>query len=257
MDHMMKNVKRVITVIIVILLLLINIHLIIQRVSLAKNFIYINNTEQRTNAFVKYFIPIIRSVNTGYQETHQDIANLQYKYQRLGKLSHQDRQYMEYMFTDYYQFNPKNPKHWQILLNRTNRIPPSILLAKAIYQTNSGKSPMLAKTRNAFGVLCYKAGCGLQVTVSNNKQLYTNPQLTKCNTTEQCLVEYFYALARNPYYQDFRARIKKLRKKKQLTVYRLLGCGKNEKPLQSFPHAQQLCQIIRQYHLTKYDKMVN
>ncbi len=255
----MKNIRQRVTnslvLIITSVLLAVNIHVIIARFPHAQEFSEINNTNLRTHAFIAYLTPMIRVINKATLKNKRSLAKLHRKYQQQGVISYEDYLHTNYTFQSVKSFNPKERQQWRILLKRTDAIPVSVVLAEAIFQSNSGKDPMLIKSRNVFNGLCYRAACGMHLPNLKAKFPLSNPQLTKYNSIRQGISAYFRAVNRSPYYQDFRSAREKLREQNRLNGYRVLGCDGKNKPLKSFPHTRQLCQIIKKYDLTKYDRI--
>lgn len=58
-------------------------------------------------------------------------------------------------------FDVRKKADWETLLSRVDIMPPSLVTAQAIYESNWGRSRFAKEANNFFGQHCYQVGCGV------------------------------------------------------------------------------------------------
>lgn len=125
----------------------------------------------------------------------------------------------------------------------TYRIPASVILAQAIFESASGTSPLARRSNNHFGIKCKSTWYGDTITKTDDE---LNECFRKYNSIAESYTDHSLFLVSRPWY----APLFKL----AITDYRSWCRGLKAAGYATYPtYAEELIRIIEQYHLAELD----
>lgn len=129
----------------------------------APNFASISLSDTRKQAFIAQLLPLISQENAKIVSQRKEAVRLYALWQK-GKLSLQQKEWLVDVATDYeveVERKGFSLSFWQNLLHRLDSIPPSLVLTQAAVETGWGTSRLVKDANNFFGIMCFRAGCGI------------------------------------------------------------------------------------------------
>lgn len=137
----------------------------------------ITDETKRNNLFLKIMIPLALKLNEDIMHERQKILKIQEKYNKTSKLSQTDIDYIEKTAEKYDFFTrlKGQDRHALIiseLLNRVDRIPPSIIITAAAIETNWGASRIVKEGNSLYKILEWHTTEGLKPIGENEDNSY-------------------------------------------------------------------------------------
>ena len=116
--------------------------------------------DERKQAFIGYFVPLITATNAEVLEDRETALKLRDSSVDLGIF---ERRALHSLAESYAlkEFDEENTQHWKELLKRVNTVPPSLALAQGANESAWGTSRFAQEGNNYFGQWCFQPGCGL------------------------------------------------------------------------------------------------
>lgn len=201
--------------------------------------------QERKEAFVSYFLPIIQAEN-------RDILKLR---ERLDKLSKSSQPSMsdQSLLTDLaetYKLKPDDPALVSKLLTRVDIIPPSLALAQSANESAWGTSRFAVTANNYFGQWCFTAGCGVVPKQRNKDAVH---EVRSFGSSSESVASYILNLNSNKAYQHLRAIRKDLRKSGSTVTGHALAAGLVKYSERGHKYVHELRNMIRQNRFAKLD----
>lgn len=157
--------------------------------------------DERKQAFISYFVPLIKAKNTEILKDRATAIALRNNSTTLGFF---DRRSAHSLAEDYAirEFDEGNTQHWNELLNRVNTVPPSLALAQAANESAWGTSRFAQEGNNYFGQWCFQPGCGL---IPKSRTAGKTHEVAKFSSPAQSVQAYIDNLNRNSAYESLRS----------------------------------------------------
>jgi Bax protein len=139
----------------------------------APDFSGLGLSDGRKQQFIAWLLPLIGEENAKIAELRKKAVNLYGKTQSR-RLSLTEKEWLMNLATDYEvdvsdNTNFNHVGFWQGLLHRLDMIPPSLVLTQAALESGWGTSRIAKAGHNYFGIMCFKAGCGIQSDTSKGE----------------------------------------------------------------------------------------
>lgn len=114
-------------------------------------------------AFVHSMISAIKVVNQHIHSEQTKLIQLNKQFLAGKPLNSADIKWLQDLAQHYYVHSSDFEKQvfWQVLKQRVDVLPISLILAQAVYESDWGKSRFAQLGNNYFGIRCYTRGCGL------------------------------------------------------------------------------------------------
>lgn len=157
--------------------------------------------DERKQAFVSYFVPLINAANAEIIKDRKTALELQSKSADLGFF---ERRSLHSLAENYalQEFDEGNPEHWNELLKRINTVPASLALAQAANESAWGTSRFAQEGYNYFGQWCFKPGCGL---VPEKRAAGKTHEVATFSSPADSVKAYIDNLNRNSAYESLRS----------------------------------------------------
>lgn len=131
----------------------------------APNFSAISLSDDRKQTFIAWLLPLIAQENERILALRREAVRL-YGLSQQNRLSLKQKEWLVSIAIDY-EVDVGNKgfdlPFWQNLLHRVDAIPPSLVLTQAAIESGWGTSRLAKDAHNFFGIMCFKAGCGVPV----------------------------------------------------------------------------------------------
>lgn len=131
----------------------------------APNFSAISLSDDRKQTFIAWLLPLIAQENERILALRREAVRL-YGLSQQNRLSLKQKEWLVGIAIDY-EVDVGNKgfdlPFWQNLLHRVDAIPPSLVLTQAAIESGWGTSRLAKDAHNFFGIMCFKAGCGVPV----------------------------------------------------------------------------------------------
>ena len=145
----------------------------------------ITDEEKRNNLFLKIMIPMALKLNEDIVKERNKLLEIQEKYNQNPKLPQSDIDYLEKMAETYDTFTRLKGDNRYLylvsdLLNRVDRIPPSIIITAAAIETNWGASRVVKEGNSLYKILEWHTTEGLKPigeTEDNSYRIKVYPDL--------------------------------------------------------------------------------
>lgn len=211
----------------------------------------VNTNNHYQQQFIRRLLPIITLQNTAVSANRQWLLTLRQYWGRHHSLS--SRQYQRLnRLTQYYKlphFSPQHPTQWNELLFRVNLLPPSLVIAQAINESNWGRSRFAVDANNYFGVWCYQPGCGL---IPRKRPRHRQYQVKAYPSMRSSLADYYRTLNTGSNYRRLRLARAQLIGMNRLSGLALAGYLHGYSTKRDV-YIKLIRQIIKRHDLTQYD----
>ena len=157
--------------------------------------------DERKEAFIDYFVPLITATNSEILKDRDTALKLRSRSADLGFF---ERRTLHSMAERYalQEFDEENTQHWKELLKRVNTVPPSLALAQAANESAWGTSRFAQEGNNYFGQWCFQPGCGL---VPKSRSAGKTHEVAKFSSPAESVKAYIDNLNRNSAYESLRS----------------------------------------------------
>ncbi len=168
------------------------------------DFAHIYNTQEKKQQFFSYLIPIITSVNKRVTHEREKIKALQKNINNTDTLNSVDDKDLSSIAKKYRVDVSKgfDSTFFTNLLNKVDRIPPSLVLAQAANESAWGTSRFALEGNNLFGQWCFSKGCGL---VPEHRSDGASHEVAKFSSVFGSVESYVLNLNRHSEYKQLRA----------------------------------------------------
>jgi len=157
--------------------------------------------DERKQAFIQYFAPLIASVNHDIERHRSKVIKLQAHSESLGFF---ERRFIKSLSERYAlsDFDARNVEDWESLLARVNVVPASLALAQAANESGWGTSRFAREGNNYFGQWCFSPGCGL---VPRNRGSGKTHEVASFSSAIDSVRGYMHNLNTSDSYEKLRA----------------------------------------------------
>ena len=153
--------------------------------NIPKGYEKITEEEERNNLFLKIMIPLALKLNEELMAERKKLLKVQEAFEKNPNLSEENIKYIENLAEKYDSFTrlKDNDRYSYLiydLLNRVDRIPPSIIITAAAIETNWGASRIVKEGNSLYKILEWHTTEGLKPigeTEDNSYRIKVYPDL--------------------------------------------------------------------------------
>lgn len=197
-------------------------------------------------SFVDDILKNLGVVNIEIQENKLHLDKLHKEFTDNKSFDQEDSAWLSQTASHYkisYDFT--NPNFWNVFEKRVDVIPPSLVLAQAIYESNWGNSRFAREGNNYFGQYCFKKGCGL---IPNKRSENSTFEVKRFENMQKSIRSYVHNINTNKAYKTLR----ELRyEQNKFNGFALSTELKNY--AEQTHYVKSIQSIIKKYELSKYD----
>lgn len=207
----------------------------------------------QSRAFIDKILPLIRQQNKKIIQTRNRILLLRSIQKKFGQLPKQYQQWLNEVARMYQlrYWNSNSDQDWQLLLQRVNIIPNSLVIAQAANESAWGQSRFARGGNNLFGQHCYYKNCGI---VPHRRAANQYFEVTKFDSISASIGNYMLTLNTNDNYRQFRQLRQKLQQQQKLLSGKVLVAGLINYSQKKDQYIIIIRGIIDRYHLSQYDQ---
>lgn len=170
----------------------------------------IEDVSERKSAFFNWLLPVVQSENDRLTELRGTVLALKDKREAGEPLTHHDRILLERL-AERHELpvtDPDAPGFFSELLTRVDRVPASLALAQAAWESGWGTSRFARRGFNLFGHWCHEPGCGI---VPARRPEGADHEVAAFSGPRESVRKYLRNLNSHNAYRQFRARRAELR----------------------------------------------
>ena len=201
--------------------------------------------QERKDAFVAYFLPIIQQQNRKILLARGHLDRLA----SHNKLSLVDRNWLMRTAATY-KLEPEDPNLLEKLLTHVDIISPSLALAQSANESAWGTSRFAKKGNNYFGQWCFKAGCGI---VPKHRPKGSTHEVQAFDSPSQSVASYMENINTNNAYKHLRKIRKELRDSGKNVTGTLLANGLGKYSERGIEYITEIKAMIRHNNFAKLD----
>ena len=164
------------------------------------NFSKFDVGDERKQAFIDYFVPLIEATNAAILKGRESALELRNSSADLGFF---ERRPLHSLAENYAlkEFDEENTQHWKELLKRVNTVPPSLALAQGANESAWGTSRFAQEGNNYFGQWCFQPSCGL---APKSRTAGKTHEVANFSSPAESVKAYIDNLNRNSAYESLR-----------------------------------------------------
>lgn len=172
----------------------------------------IENAGERKSTFFSWLLPVVQQENERLTELRGAILALHDKREAGRSLGWHEKRLLELLAERYESpvTDPDAPDFFSELLTRVDRVPASLALAQAAWESGWGTSRFARRGYNLFGHWCHVPGCGI---VPAQRPEGADHEVAAFDDPRESVRKYFRNLNSHRAYRQFRARRAELRNK--------------------------------------------
>ncbi|RUO39903.1 flagellar biosynthesis protein FlgJ [Aliidiomarina taiwanensis] len=199
---------------------------------------------ERKAAFFAYFAPIITEINA-------EIMNERAQIEQACSVGNTHTVLMQRLAEKYYLKDILGAEGFcQAMLERVDRIPPSLALAQSANESAWGTSRFAREGNNYFGQWCFSKGCGI---VPQGRGANKTHEVAVFETPKDSVQSYILNLNRHTAYEELRAIRAQLRSEGKTVSGIELSHGLSRYSERGVAYGEELRDMIRYNKLTDYD----
>ncbi len=168
------------------------------------DFVSIENTKQKKQAFFNFLRPFVEQNNSRITKEREKLLAIKGDWEEKKKLSSRQQKYIDQLAKRYSldESDSTTDEKLKELTRRVDIIPESLVLAQAAIESGWGTSRFARKANNFFGQWCYKKGCGL---VPNRRHEDADHEVAAFDSVGDSVASYFDNLNTYHPYQELRS----------------------------------------------------
>ena len=202
--------------------------------------------KERKTMFFDYFVPIIKKLNSEIQQDRQLVLKqcTDESASNSDKLSN---------LSEKYRINENNVKDQtlcEVLINRVDEVPTSLVLAQGANESAWGTSRFAQEGNNFFGQWCFKKGCGI---VPKGRDSGKDHEVASFHSPQDSVRSYMMNLNTHNAYLSLRKIRQSLRKNGKKITGNELSHGLNKYSERGAAYGKELREMIHFNKLTQYD----
>ena len=161
------------------------------------------NVQQKKSDFFDFMLPHIRAENRRILEQREFLLSLLPRIQGDQHLDQSDLEIVTALLKRYKLQVPEvfGTSHIQVLLNRVDVLPASMVLAQSANDSGWGTSRFARQANNFFGIWCFRAGCGLP---PRNRDIGLTHEVAKYESVPEGVRAYMLMLNTHRAYEPLR-----------------------------------------------------
>jgi len=203
----------------------------------APEFDKIEDVEEMKQTFFNYLLPEINRKNNEIQLIRKKVLSKELSNQELSKL--------------YKKYRINEGSEIDVLLEKIDIIPPSLVLSQAALESNWGRSRFAKFYHNYFGLWCFDRGCGV---IPKKRDKMDTHEVAKFSSPEKAIDFYFLSINRNKSYEVLRKIRQDKRSKGQSISGLSLSEGLTNYAEIGYEYVERVKKIINTNELVKYDR---
>ena len=203
----------------------------------APEFDKIEDAKEMKETFFNYLLPEINSKNNEIQLIRKKVISKELSNQELSKL------YKKYWIEE--------GSGIDVLLEKIDIIPPSLVLSQAALESNWGRSRFAKFYHNYFGLWCFERGCGV---IPKKRDKGDTHEVAKFSSPEKAIDFYFLSINRNKSYEVLRKIRQDKRSKGQSITGLSLSEGLTNYAEIGYEYVERIRRVIASNELSKYDR---
>ncbi len=170
----------------------------------------IEDVGERKSAFFNWLLPVVDEENARLSELRGAILALKDKQESGESLGWHERRLLKVLAERHESpvTDPGEPGFFSELLTRVDRVPASLALAQAAWESGWGTSRFARRGYNLFGHWCEEPGCGI---VPAERPEGADYEVAAFSGPKESVRKYFRNLNSHRAYRHFRARRAELR----------------------------------------------
>ncbi len=170
----------------------------------------IEDAGERKSAFFNWLLPVVQEENDRLTELRGTILALNDKLDAGKELGWHERRLLKVLAERHESpvTDIEAPDFFSELLTRVDRVPASLALAQAAWESGWGRSRFARRGYNLFGHWCHEPGCGF---VPNERPEGADHEVAAFSGPRESVRKYFRNLNSHRAYRHFRARRAELR----------------------------------------------
>lgn len=170
----------------------------------------IQDVSERKSRFFNWLLPEVERENDRLMELRDEILVLQDEYEAGNPLTWDERRLLKVLAARFESpvADPGDPLFFSELLTRVDRVPASLVLAQAAWESGWGTSRFARRGFNLFGHWCMEPGCGL---VPGERPEDAGHEVAVFDDVRESVRKYLRNLNSHPAYREFRAKRAELR----------------------------------------------
>ena len=205
------------------------------------------DVQEKKQAFFDYLLPLITEANQRVLEQRA----LAEKWARDEELTEKELQRLTRMMENYRVKADDKAGQKEILLNRVNIIPPSLVLAQAANEYAWGTSRFATEGNNLFGQWCFSKGCGLVPSSRNDGAVH---EVRKFRSPMESVESYIQNLNRHAKYRQLRLIRHRLQEENQIISGPALAAGLIGYSERGQAYVDEIRHMIEYNGLQQYDQ---
>ena len=204
---------------------------------------------ERKEVFFSYFLSLVEERNRELSQTRQQLLAWRDQADSLSAGQKRDLIGLAGRY-NINSFDPENQSHWDRLLRRVDRVPPSLALAQAANESAWGTSRFSVEGHNYFGQWCFVKGCGMVPARRDAGKIH---EVEKFDSPRESVEAYIRNLNRHSAYQPLRDIRQQLRANDQPITGMALAGGLSRYSERGDEYIKELRSMIRDNSLDEYD----
>jgi Bax protein len=210
-----------------------------------------SDIEEKKAAFFAFVQPIGERANGQVMEQRRRLLSLEEQLTAGKKLSFSQQRWLQLLAKEYHLSQRQVDRELvQILLQRVDIVPMSLLLAQAANESAWGTSRFALEGNNLFGQWCFTAGCGL---IPKDRAAGLQHEVAVFTKPEQSVASYVYNLNTHAAYQRFRQLRERQRQHNKPLSGDILAEGLIDYSARGEHYVAELQAMIRSNDLEQYD----
>ena len=203
----------------------------------APEFDKIEHVQEMKETFFNYLLPGINKKNNEIQLLRKKVIERDISKEELAKL--------------YKKYRIDEGSEIDVLLEKIDIIPPSLVLSQAALESNWGRSRFAKFYHNYFGLWCFERGCGV---IPKKRDKGDTHEVAKFSSPEKAIDFYFLSINRNKSYEVLRKIRQDKRSKSQSITGLSLSEGLTNYAEIGYAYVDRVRKIIITNELSKFDR---
>lgn len=212
----------------------------------------IDDVATKKQVFFEFLNPIIQSVNQRIIAERVWLLQMQSELSRGTEPAAWQKSYMEKL-AQHYEVDeaPGSDAYFELMLNRVDIIPASLVLAQAANESGWGTSRFAVEGNNLFGQWCFAEGCGLVPAGRPDGETY---EVKVFDDVAESVAAYFQNVNTHPPYRDLRNIRSELRYLGEPASSLMLVWGLEGYSIRGEEYIRDLTNLITHNDLVEYDQ---
>jgi Bax protein len=208
---------------------------------------------ERKQAFISYFLPLIKQRNKELMVLREELQELN---DEQSQLSFFERRQVAQLASTYAveNFSFEGPTDWNTLLRKIDVVPSSLALAQGANESAWGTSRFAREGNNFYGQWCFVEGCGV---VPFAREKGANHEVESFDSAKESVEGYIHNLNYHPAYAELRSIRAGLREREESVTGLKVAAGLKSYSERGDAYIEELSSMIRFNGLEEHDVIIN